>query len=150
MLRVSPLVLRLGVAAALALYGVQQVGGMVGGDADQQAVVDDAGVSVTADWGAVLGVGALGVAGLLTLGLFTRLATLGVLGSVVYWAKTGMVERGGETAELAAAGPSIGPAELAMLLLAAACVSLLVSGCGCLGLDRRLFGRKKNAEPAPL
>ena len=44
LLRVAPLMLRLGVAAVLAVYGVQEVGGLFGGQADEHAVVDASGV----------------------------------------------------------------------------------------------------------
>ncbi len=148
LLRVAPLVLRLGVAAVLATYGVQQVGGLVGGQAEQRAVVDAGGISVVAGWDTVLGCGSLGLAALLVVGLLTRLATLGVLGGVAIWARESLFGTGGESANATSAG--LGAEHLVMLLLAAICASLLVSGCGCLGLDRRFFGRRKPAEPAPL
>ncbi len=148
LLRVSPLVLRLGVAAVLAAYGVQEVGGMFGAQAEQHAVVNAEGVDVSAGWDTLLGVGALGVAGLLTLGLLTRFATLGVLGGIAYWAKGAFAAPAGEATALGTTG--LGAEHVAMMLLAAVCASLLVSGCGCLGLDGRLFRRRKDAEPAPL
>ena len=148
LLRVAPLMLRLGVAAVLAVYGVQEVGGLFGGQADEHAVVNTSGVNVTAGWDTLLGVGALGMAGLLTLGLLTRLATLGVLGGIAVWAKSGLLGSAGDGA--AAAPVGLGAEQLVMLLLAAVCASLLVSGCGCLGLDCRLFGRKKQAELPPV
>lgn len=104
LLRVAPLMLRLGVAAVLAVYGVQEVGGLFGGQADEHAVVDTSGVNVTADWDTMLGVGALGMAGLLTLGLLTRLATLGVLGGVAVWAKSGLLGSAGDGAAAAPVG----------------------------------------------
>ncbi|MHC4064516.1 MAG: DoxX family protein [Planctomycetota bacterium] len=140
MLYVSPLILRLGVATVLAYHGVQQVGGMLSGDAGQQAMADASGVNLSAAWSTVLGVGELCVAGLLTLGLFTRLATLPVLAGIALAGRALGSGADGAVPDLAAAG--VGEVNsLVMMLLAATCLSLLVSGCGCLGLDRRFFGR---------
>jgi uncharacterized membrane protein YphA (DoxX/SURF4 family) len=162
LLKVSPLVLRLGVAAVLAIYGIGEVGNAFGGQTEQHAVVDAAGVDVEAGWGTLLGFGACGLACMLVLGLLTRLASLGALGGIAWWAKGAfaeapadtVVETAGTLTETAntmtATAGGLGAETLAMLLLAAIAASLLVSGCGCLGLDCRLFGRRKKEEPVPL
>jgi len=140
LLHVSPLVLRLGVAGALAFHGVQQLNGLVGGVEGQHALADATGVNVSAAWHTVLGIGELCLAGLLTLGLFTRLATLPVLAGV---ALVSPLPAGSAESDISTLGQAgLGePNSLALMLLAATCLSLLISGCGCLGLDCRLFRR---------
>jgi uncharacterized membrane protein YphA (DoxX/SURF4 family) len=149
LLHVSPLVLRLGVAAALAFHGVQQVNGLVDGAAGQHALADATGVNVSAAWHTVLGIAELCVAGLLTLGLFTRLATLPVLAGVVLVSPLLAGSTESNISGLGEAGLGE-PSSLALMLLAATCLSLLISGCGCLGLDCRLFRRsaKRATEQA--
>ena len=134
LLRVSPLVVRLGLAVVLAVHGAQQVQGVVSGVAGQHAAADATGVNLSAGWSTVLGLGELCLAGLLALGLFTRLAVLPVL--------AGAALAGSSAADQALANLGMGQANsLVMMLVAATALSLLVSGCGCLGLDCRLFRR---------
>ena len=137
LLHVSPLVLRLGVAAALAFHGVQQVNGLVDGAAGQHALADATGIAE------------LCLAGLLTLGLFTRLATLPVLAGVVLASPLLAGSAEDSISSLGEAGLGE-PSSLALMLLAASCLSLLISGCGCLGVDNRLFRRssKRATEKA--
>ena len=143
---VAPLLLRLGVAALLAVHGVSQVSQVTDGASPEQIVADAGGINVAADWGTLMGVGELGVAGLWVMGLLTRLVTAGILAGIGVWAKSAIVDAdGGAWAALTQSTDSI---PLLVLLLAVVSLSLMVSGCGCLGLDGRLFRRKISAEQA--
>ena len=173
LLRAAPLVLRWGIAAVLIYNGVNQAMAMFGAETGESFLANGQGVELTANWASVLGIGQLAVGGLLFVGLFTRLTSLGVLGLVSYCVLVGsgaMAPASAETAELAAQGAMDLASQSAtsptgesamslatqlfqtsgasLLLLAAACGSLLVSGAGCLGLDTRHHRRLKNSETA--
>ncbi len=143
---VSPLILRLGLAAVLLMHGLGQLQGAGSGVEEEQAIVDADGVDVSAGWGALRGVGEISLAGLLGVGFLTRLTSLGLLAAVGLWANTAIL--GGDAGVLRILEIDQGGSNGLMLLLAAAGLSLLVSGSGCLGLDRRVFGRKRKTETA--
>ncbi len=142
LLRLAPLVLRLGLAAILIYGGVQQVLPVFSPESDQSMSADTAGVALSANWTTVVGAAECGVGGLLVLGLLTRLTSLGVLAAVGYSAYTATASAGAETVQYAA--QMFDTSRAPMLLLAVACASLLVSGAGCLGVDCRK--RKKAAD----
>ncbi|MCP4249544.1 MAG: DoxX family membrane protein [bacterium] len=145
LLRVGPLVLRLGVAAVLAFHGLDQVGAVFDGTTGQQASLDASGVTLSAGWTTVVGAAELLLAGLLGIGFFTRLATLPVLAGVAAIAPAVM---GGSDKPMLSELTGAGPAEvngLVLLLLAAVSVSLLCSGSGCLGIDSRRARRRREA-----
>jgi uncharacterized membrane protein YphA (DoxX/SURF4 family) len=132
----GPLVLRVGIALVLLHDGLGRAAGMfdrsaaTAMDIDRPAVMQAAalatpeGVRFSADWGSLLGLGELAASGLLFVGLLTRLVTLPILGVLGYGLTAGFPQ----TSMPANTG--------AMLLLGAACLSLLVSGGGCLALRR--------------
>ncbi len=97
--------------------------------------LDDQGVKLDADWPTALGIGELGVAAVLLIGLLTRL--VGAAGV----AATGVAA--GAHVEFLNRIYDANP--LAVLLLGAICLSLLVSGSGPMGLDRAIFRRRKTA-----
>ena len=110
------------------------------------AEVNDQGVRVSLGWNDLIGVGQLGFAAVLFLGLLTRLAALAGLGTVTLasLANHEVVASGGWLDHLVGmyeANP------VAMLLLGAICLSLLVSGSGPLALDR-VFHRRRKSHPA--
>ncbi|MFQ5490088.1 MAG: DoxX family protein [Phycisphaerae bacterium] len=142
----APLLLRLGAAAVLAVHGMGQVGGVIQGAAQEQVVADAEGVNVTADWGTLKGFGELGIAGLLVVGLMTRLVTAGILAGAGVWAKSAIVDADGGAWAALTQSPDLAP--LVVMLLAVVSLSLMVSGCGSLGLDGRLFRRKVTPESA--
>ena len=154
LLRIAPLVLRWGVAAILIYNGLQQVTGMFGAERGESFLADIRGVELTANWESIVGAGQLAVGGLLAIGLLTRLTSLAVLGLAGYcvFAATGSAEVETTTA---AAQETVGfAAQLfqtngaSLMMLAAVCGSLLVSGAGCLALDTRRGRRFNNAESA--
>jgi uncharacterized membrane protein YphA (DoxX/SURF4 family) len=135
LLRLAPLVLRIAVAAVLVLNGMGRLAGGAELNVTQSVTADAAGVSVDANWDTVTAVAEFAIAGLLTIGWFTRLTTILVLGCIGYAASLSATSATGETINrLAELYQSSGPA---FLFLGAACLSLLVSGPGCLGLDGR-------------
>ncbi len=182
MQKLTPLLLRLGVAAALISHGYGQfrpAGGSGGeslvgdqavpvpaGDArlaelestpsvpvpvspgaaapDARLNVSDQGLQVQTDWTGLLG-GAEVVTGIvMALGLATRLLSLGVLttvGLASFGEQLGLAD--GTLATLVGSMPHA-DTPLSILLATAALV-LLFSGCGCLGVDGRLFGRRDTA-----
>lgn len=173
LLRAAPLVLRLGVAAVLIYNGVNQTMTMFGAETGESFLANAQGVELAANWASLLGVGQLAVGGLLVVGFFTRLTSLAVLGAVGYCVLVGsgiIPPAAGESVDLAAQGAvnlasqdATAPASEAavnlatqlfqtsgasLLLLAAACGSLLVSGAGCLGLDTRHSRRLRQSETA--
>ncbi len=141
-LRSAPLVLRLGLAAILIYGGAQQVMPVFDTESAQSVSADTAGVALAADWSSVIGAAECGIGGLFLLGFLTRLTALGVLGGVGYSAYSAFTSAGEETLQFAA--QEFEASRIPLLLLAAACASLLVSGAGCLGFDCRK--RKKLAE----
>ncbi len=96
-------------------------------------------------WRQLTAVGEYAIATVMFLGFFTRLIAVIGLGAVAFSALAfnDMVASPGATDHLVgmyASNP------MAMLLLGAVFLSLLFSGCGPLGLDRRLFGRRLPTE----
>jgi len=171
LLRAAPLVLRWGIAAVLIYNGANQAMAMFGAETGESFLANAQGVELTANWASVLGVGQLAVGGLLFVGLFTRLTSLAVLVLVSYCVLVGsgiMAPAGSEAADLAVQGAAnlaeqgainltsqdatnlatqlFQTSGASLLLLAAACGSLLVSGAGCLGLDTRHHRRLKSSE----
>lgn len=142
-LRMAPLVLRLGISAVLLSGGVGQVSRMFGAETGESVLADNTGLAVNARWESVLGIAQVAVGGLLLLGLFTRLVSLAVLGGTGYgiYALLSATGAGADTA-IPAAGLVNGSSG-AMMLLAAACASLLFSGAGCMGLDCRNRASKR-------
>ncbi len=162
LLRLAPLVLRSGVAAILIYNGFGQLSGLFGAETGQSLLADAQGISLTANWETVLGGAQMAVGGLLVLGFFTRLTSLVVLSGVGYCVYAGMAgaapdvvsataqEAISQVAPVApaavelASDRSVGLATqlfqssgATILLLAAACASLFVSGAGCFSLDTR-------------
>ncbi len=141
-LRLAPFVLRLGLAAILIHSGVSQIAPIFTPESGQSLATDAGGVAIQADWTTVAGVGQCLVGAMFLVGLFTRLTSFAVLGFIGYaaFASAGQADEG----TLNAAGQMFTDASVPMLLLAAACGSLLVSGAGCAGLDGR---RRRNVIP---
>lgn len=146
----GPLVLRVGIAAVLMGDGLNRIDGFFQPDpvAVEQseastltrlvtAATPD-GVQFGADWGSMLGAGELGAAGLLVIGLVTRLVVLPILGVIGYGLFAGFTQA------------SMPTNDTTMWLLGAACVSLLTSGSGCFA--PRLRRRKviyQEVQPKP-
>ncbi len=95
--------------------------------------VNDEGVAVNLGWQDVIGMGQLGFAAALVLGVLTRIvALLGLCGVTA-----GALQVGGERlAEMYAANPP------AMLLLGAVCLTLLIAGSGPIAIDRSMAKRR--------
>ncbi len=143
----GPLLLRVGIAAVLIGDGLHRIDGFFHQDATTTgpseasaltrlvtAATPD-GVQFSADWASMLGVGELGAAGLLVVGLLTRLAVLPILGVIGYGLFAGFTQA------------SMPANDTTMWLLGAACVSLLASGSGCFA--PRLRRRKVIYQQAP-
>jgi uncharacterized membrane protein YphA (DoxX/SURF4 family) len=139
-LRIAPLVLRWCVAAVLIQNGLQRAMPAATDPGVQAVVADAEGVSMSADWGNLVGVAELGVGGLLAVGFLTRAIALAVIAVMTYGGLVHYSEVGIAPAALVEQLSQVSPG--AMMLLAAAGASLLVSGCGCLGLDG-LRGRRR-------
>ncbi len=146
LLRAGPLVLRWGVAGILLYNGWNQASGMFGAETTESFLADMPGIELSANWGSVLGCAQLAVGGLLFLGLFTRVVSLGVLAGVgycIYSAVTGAPPIP-EAATAASTQPAVSVATqlfessgASLLLLAVACASLLFTGAGTISLDTR-------------
>lgn len=163
--RLAPLVLRLGIAAVLAYGGLRHFGvpGLAAPASPTEAAspvtdtpIEDAmpdtalpavtrgaddEVNLSVKQEDVIAAGQLLAAGALTFGLFTRLFTLAILGFIGAVSYAGLAGAG-DNATLEFGAAIFQQHGQALALLAAACVSLLISGCGSLGLDRRRAARK--------
>ena len=142
------LVLRVGIAAVLLQNGLERAGGLfelgdpqaahveAAGQAQPAAVATDEGVQLSMNWASLLGVGELLAAGLLFVGLGTRLVVVPVLAMVGYGLFHGFPD-----------GPL--PQNVTVLsLLGVAGVSLLISGGGACSLGRAVCRRgRKTADP---
>ncbi len=138
LLRVSPLVLRLGLAAVLIQAGIDQVAPLLGGESGETLAANVEGVELAANWNSVMGAGACVVGAMLLLGFLTRLASLGVLGAIGYGAYESYSSVAGVEGETISQAASVFEAgQVPLMLLAAGCASLLVSGAGCIGFDSR-------------
>ncbi len=169
--RLAPLVLRLGIAAILGYSGLRHFGvpgfstpatpteatspvtdtpiadaldtdilpGVTGG-------LDET-VTVAITRQRVIGGGELLAAAVLTLGWFTRFAAMGILAFVGATSYAGLVGTG-DVALLQFGADIFQQQGHALALLAAGCVSLLISGCGCLGVDGRRANRKALIQAA--
>jgi uncharacterized membrane protein YphA (DoxX/SURF4 family) len=93
------------------------------------------GIRFSADWASLLGVGEVAAAGLLLVGLATRLVVLPVLAVLGYGLFVGFAQA------------SLPTNTTAMWLLAVACLSLLASGGGSLALRRRRHVLVMEAPP---
>ncbi len=146
----GPLVLRVGIALVLLQSGLQYVDGLLAKSAPnaeavglaEAATLHIAGADITPervnfslDWRSVLGIGELGTACLLFIGLFTRLAVMPMLVLLIY----------GMTAGFPDVLPPANPTTL--LLLGVAGLSLFVTGGGCLCLGRRRCVTKTKEMP---
>lgn len=160
--RLTPLLLRLGIAAALIMHGTGSFRDgqaaplgegalpVVGEDVVTSAAnvgtdppmrVSPQGVDVAMKWPQVAGGAEVAAGVMLALGLLTRLVTLGLLAAVGFaLAGPRMDLSQGLLAKLGEALPDASPSVLA--LLGVASLSLLLTGCGCAGLDRRFFGKR--------
>ncbi|MCP4590500.1 MAG: DoxX family membrane protein [bacterium] len=133
----SPLVLRVGIAVILLQNGLQRTSWLhqPTGNLDpttEMSIATDTlakttpdGFRVNADWGSLLGAAELGVGAILIVGLLTRLVALLTLTVLGYGLVAGF------------AHASMPEPSTAMWLLTIACLSLLVSGSGCLSVHRR-------------
>lgn len=92
-------------------------------------------------------VGALLAAVALTLGWFTRLITMGILAFVGATSYAGLIGTG-DVALLQFGADIFRQEAHALALLAVGCGSLLISGCGCLGVDGRRAARKALLQAA--
>lgn len=147
LLRVSPLVLRLGLAAILIHGGIEQIAPMLSGESGETLSASPDGVVVSANWTRVVGAGACVVGGLLLVGFLTRLTSMGVLGAIGYGAYESYASAGGEVINQAA--EMFNASQVPLMLLAVGCASLLVSGAGCVGFDSRAARlRRLRAETA--
>ncbi len=147
----GPLVLRVGIAVVLLQSGIQNtaelfqradVPGLETADSTTLAVASGADVTpervnFSLDWATILGIGELGTAGLLLIGLVTRLVVLPMLAVLAY----------GMTVGFPAALPPVNATT--MLLLGVAGLSLFVSGGGCLAVRRRRR-HPQTTESAPV
>jgi uncharacterized membrane protein YphA (DoxX/SURF4 family) len=108
----------------------------------QPIVINENGLKVDANMNTVLGVGELGFALALFVGLLIRFVSLAGLAAVGYatWAAA-PTSTGWDALNFLVRIYDSNP--LAMLLLGAICLTLLVTGSGPLGLDRVLFRREK-------
>jgi len=160
MLRVGPMALRWGLAAILIYNGFNQVSGSFGAETGESFLADAQGIELSANWGSVLGVAQLAVGALLAVGLFTRITSLAVLATVGFSAYSGITGTAPDPQVLTDAVTTTGATAPAMniagqlfqanggalLLLAAACASLLFSGAGCLSWDTRGARRGRELE----
>ena len=145
-LRIAPLVLRWSLAAILIYSGLQQVGPIASGEQDQVVTASAEGVSLSANWDSLLGLAEMGVGGLLAVGFLTRAIALAVIAVVLYGGSVRFGYVGIAPASIAERMSQISAG--AMMLLGAASASLLVSGCGSLGLDS-LRGRRRSKVTSP-
>ena len=169
--RLAPLVLRLGIAAILGYGGLRHFG--VPGlsapaspteaaspvtdtpiadavDIDLPSVVTKGlaeGVDFRLKRDDAIAAGELLAAAALILGWFTRLCAVGILAFVGATSYAGMMPAG-DSAILQFGADIFQQEGHALALLAAGCVSLLVSGCGCLGVDGRRAARKALLQAA--
>lgn len=141
LMHVSTLVLRLGAGGVLVLDGLHRIGAMASGEMGQTFGANASGLALNASWSSLAGAGELVVAGLLVLGFLTRIAGLGVLSVLVYSAMPAW-SAGGEPFTSTMLAPAGGVQHLGAPMLAAVCLSLLVSGSGGVSLDRWVFGRR--------
>ena len=133
----GPLVLRVGIALVLLSNGLERSTGLFQQESVTSAEAGAAepaktaaamsldGLRFSADWAVLLGVGEVLTAGLLLIGLATRLVVLPVLAVLGYGLYFGFPQA------------SLPTNTMAMLFLAAGCGSLLVSGGGSFALRRR-------------
>jgi uncharacterized membrane protein YphA (DoxX/SURF4 family) len=172
--RLAPLVLRLGIAAILGYGGLRHFGvpgfsapatpaapteaaspitdipitDIIGTEAlpaITQGPADEVKVRfVRQD---VIAVGELLAAAALTLGWFTRLCAMGMLAFVGAVSYAGLVGAG-DSALLQFGADIFQQNGHALALLAVASVSMLISGCGCLGVDKRRAARKALIQSA--
>jgi uncharacterized membrane protein YphA (DoxX/SURF4 family) len=144
-LSAAPLVLRLGMAIVLGLYGASQLRGSSGGV--NAAAVSEAGRAVLSgnQHYALAGLGALAGATMLGFGLFTRWASLALLGMIGYCAYSATYGHDGFVLVNSPAG-LFEFHRTSLLLLGTSALSLLISGGGSVGLDRLLFARRKPAD----
>ena len=154
LLRGGPLVLRLGVGAVLIYAGIQSVRGM-SPETGEFFKPDVSGIQLSTHWDTVVGAAEIAVGGLLAIGIFTRLVSLASVSAIGYGAYAAFAGQASAAADAAAdgateggtqsvaniAGPLFQAQMFPMLLIAAACASLLISGAGCLSFDTR--GRPK-------
>jgi len=147
----GPLVLRVGVGLVLLQSGLQNSAGLLARWGSTQTPVAmtevdtlpiagadfmPEGLHFSLDWAGVLGIGELGTAGLLFMGLFTRLTVLPMLALLIYGMTSGFPE-------------VLPPADsTTLLLLGVAGLSLFVTGGGCLCLGRRRGVARTNDVPA--
>jgi uncharacterized membrane protein YphA (DoxX/SURF4 family) len=153
----GPLVLRVGIALILLHNGLQRTAVMFKQNTTPAVQTDAAalteqtdtatptqpvvaatpeGVRFDADWALLLGVGELAAAGLLLIGLGTRLVVLPVLAVLGYGLFVGFAQA------------SLPTNTAAMWLLAVACLSLLVSGGGSMAMRRRRRRARPPQAPA--
>jgi uncharacterized membrane protein YphA (DoxX/SURF4 family) len=147
-LNLAPLVLRLGVATVLGLYGVSQLRGTAA--PTDVAAVSEAARSALASGAShhsLAGLGALAAATMFGFGLFTRFASIALLGTIGYCAYRATAGADGFVLVNSPAG-LFEFHRTTMVLLGTSALSLLISGSGCVGLDRLFFGRRKPASSA--
>jgi uncharacterized membrane protein YphA (DoxX/SURF4 family) len=159
--RLSTILLRLGLGAFLLFNGRQYAFQGPSLDGPNVASANAEGIEVDLTWQGVVGVSQMAVGGFLVLGLLTRLMTLPLLGA----AGVTIAERlqscgsicstaaGDVTEPLKACwvndvAAQVTPNTGMAILVGMVALSLLVSGCGGLGLDRLLFRRRSGSEPA--
>lgn len=143
LLRMAPLVLRWSLAAILINSGVRQVMPLFGGETGQTIAASTNGVDISANWSNILGAGETLVGLSLVVGFLTRLTSLAVLSGIGYAGYSSCVNAGGET--LSTAAQMFQSDRSAMLLMAAAFGSLLISGAGCVAFDGR---KRRRADSA--
>ena len=169
--RLAPLVLRLGIAAILGYGGLKHFGMFErfapASPAEAASPItdtplDDAldidllpavnqglanGVNVPLKPDHVIAGGQLLAAVVLALGWFTRFFATGILAFVGATSYAGLVGTG-DIALLQFGADIFQQQGHALALLAVGCVSLLISGCGCLGVDGRRVARKALLQAA--
>ncbi len=149
LMRIAPLVLRLGIAAILIRGGWEQVAPSFSGETGETLSTDTEGVDVSANWNTLMGVASCGVGGLLAVGFLTRIVSLAVVGGVGYGAYEACTSVSVDGETLNTAAQTFEASSGALLLLAAACASLLISGAGCLALDTRHRHRRAQSGANP-
>lgn len=169
--RLAPLVLRLGIAAILGYGGLRHFGvpGLSAPASPTEAASPVTKSPVVENLESLLppavteglaeevnlrfkrddaiAAGELLAAAALILGWFTRLCAVGILAFVGATSYAGMMPAG-DSAILQFGADIFQQEGHALALLAAGSVSLLVSGCGCLGVDGRRAARKALLQAA--
>lgn len=154
-IRPSGIVLRLGLAAFLAYTGYQAAfPPETTINPGENINADAAGLQLDMNWNEVFGLGQMAVGGFIGIGLLTRLMALPVIGAAALSFIANCPCAGGACSSDAPqqvclaseAATQVAPDLGTAILVGAAGLSMLLGGCGGLGLDRILFRRRKRDD----